>query len=795
MIRNYITVAVRNIWKNLNYTIINVSGLALGITCSLVLFLMITFLTSFDDYHIHANRIYRVVTSSTNNNGIENFGAGVPVPLPEALESEITGMENILFISSHGEGGGLITIEENGQRKIFEEEEGFTYTDSLFFKFFSRDIISGSNALSAPNEGILSHKFAKKYFTDAMPIGKIIRLNNATDIKIIGVMEDYPGNTNFPFDLLISYATKKSEMDKLGWGYVYSNDECYVMLPRGGKPEDVHRQFPEFIKKYEDKQSLNAITHWLQPLREINRDPRFSNFRYRTVAKETLWAMSLVALFLVITASINFINLTTAVAVKRSREVGIRKVLGSQRTQLVFQHLFETGMTTFLALFISLFIAELGLMQLNRFIDLDLHIDLTDPNIIFFSITIWLIVTLSSGLYPAFLMSGFSPILALKNTLSNRSVGGFQLRRSLVVFQFIISQFLIVGTIILLSQMKYFSTKDLGFQKEAILNIPVPEPANQSKKTTIKSEVEKLAGVERASLCNRPPSSNSISTSSFRLEGVGVDNDAQLKMVDENYLDLFDLTLVAGKTLDDRDTATACLVNETLVRTLAFEKPEDILGRNISVSGKKLPIAGVVKDFHTASLEKGINPVILFSHPSSYYTLSIRLKPGEFNNTVKKIERLWVAQYPDYVFSYEFMDQHIDEFYEDTKRMSVLLIVFSIIAIVIGCLGLYGLISFMANSKEKEIGIRKVLGATSAQIIRIFSKEFIGLIMLAFVIASPLAGYLMDKWLQNFAYRIQLDWLMFTGGILITLIISSVTIGYRCLMAARTNPVDVLKSE
>lgn len=795
MIRNYIIVALRNIWKNLNYTVINVSGLALGITCSLILFLLITFLTSFDDYHIHANRIYRVVTSAINNNGIEQFGAGVPVPLPEALKSDISGIENVLFISSHGEGGGLITIEENGQRKIFEEDGGFTYTDSLFFKFFNRDIISGRNVLSAPNEAILSRKFAKKYFTDAAPVGKIIRLNNATDLKIIGVMEDYPHNTNFPFDLLISYATKKSQMDQQGWGSVYSNDECYVMLPRGSEPENINRQFPEFIKKYEDQKSMNAVTHWLQPLREVNRDARFSNFRYRTVAKEALWAMSVVALFLIITASINFINLTTAIAVKRSKEIGIRKVLGSQRTQLVFQHLLETGMTTFLALFISLFVAELGLMQLNRFIDLDLHVSLTDPHIIFFSITIWLLITLSAGLYPAFLMSGFSPILALKNTVSNRSAGGFQLRRGLVVFQFIISQFLIVGTIILLAQMKYFSTKDLGFRKEAILNIPVPEPANQSKKTTLKSEVERLAGVERASLCNRPPSSNSVSTSSFRLEGIEADNEAQLKMVDENYPDLFDLTLVAGKLPNDPDTATACLVNETLVSTLALEKPEDILGRNISVFGKKLRVAGVVKDFHTASLAKGINPVILFSEPSWYYTLSIRLKPGEFNSTVKKIERLWVTQYPDHVFSYEFLDQHINDFYEDAKKMSLLLVVFSIIAIVIGCLGLYGLISFMANSKEKEIGIRKVLGATTTQIIRIFSKEFIGLIMLAFVIASPLAGYLMEKWLQNFAYRIQLDWLMFTGGILITLIISCVTIGYRCLMAARTNPVDVLRSE
>lgn len=795
MIRNYIIVAFRNILRNFSYTVINVSGLALGITCSLILFLLITFLISFDNYHIHRDRIYRVVTSAIDNNGRDQYGAGVAAPLPEALRSDISGIEKVLFISSHGGGGGQITIDQNGDRRIFEEQDGFTYTDSTYFNFFNRRLISGNNSLSKPYEAVISQKLSRKYFGDTSAVGKIIRLDNTSDIRISGVMEDYPANTDFPFDLLISFATVKRDMDKLGWGYIYSNDECYVMLSPGILAEDINKQFPDFVKKYQDKEGKNSIRQWLQPLHEIHHDTRFANFNHKTMSRETLWAMGVIAVFLVVTACINFINLTTAVAVRRSKEVGIRKVLGSQRMQLIFQHLCETGIITLLALLGSLGLAELGLMQLNAFIDLNLHIDLHDRTIILFLTSIWLTVTLASGLYPAFLMSGFTPVLALKNTISNRGSGGYVLRRSLVVFQFVISQFLIIGTIILLAQMKYFNTKDLGFKKDAIVSLPVPDAAALSKKTTLKNEIEKLAGVEGVSLCSMPPSSGSISTSSFHLDGIEEHNDAQLKIADGNYLNLFELKLITGYLPASADSATGWIVNEKLVNILGLEKPEDIVGRNITLQDKTLPVVAVIKDFHTGSLKQEINPVILYSDLTLYRTLSIRLKSGMINNTIKQIEQVWSEQYPDYLFRYEFLDEGIAHFYDDTKKMSVLLIVFSFIAIVIGCLGLYGLVSFMANAKEKEIGVRKVLGATTLQIMGIFSKEFVGLIIFAFVIASPAAAYVMDQWLQNFAYRIPLTWIMFTAGIGATLTIVFITVGYRSLKAARINPADVLRTE
>jgi len=794
MLKNYFTITIRNIKRNLSYTTINVFGLALGITCSLVLFLMITFYTSFDNYHDNKDRIFRVVTSSENN-GREDYFAGVPVPLPTAVASEFTGIKHILFIS--GDNNVLFTIVENGTPKIFEQENGIAFTDSTYFTFFNRSFLMGDykTALQQPNQIILSAKTAKKFFGDANPMGQLIKLNNETELKVTGVMEDYPANTTFPFDMLISYLTIQKEKEEGGWGSVYSDDQCFVMLEAGTSPEAINNQFPAFVKKYETEREDRSLKRWLQPLSELNYDTRFGNYRYATVSKTSIFAMGIVALFLLITACINFINLSTAVAVKRSKEVGIRKVLGSQRFQLIGQYLSETGLITLVSLLISVGLSELALIQLNAFMDINLHVDFTDVQFILFLVVVWVVVSLASGFYPALLLSGFSPALALKNRITNRSTGGFALRRSLVVFQFVISQLLIVGTVILLSQMNFLENKDLGFAKDAVINVPIPNNAPLNNKKALKSEVQRMGGVEAVSLCNTSPSSGSVSMTAFTIEGIEGNHLTQVKLTDEDYVNLFKIELLAGHNLAGLDTATSCLVNERLMKSLGLEKPEDILGRVITIWGRNLPVAGVVKDFHTMSLEREIDPTILFNRVSSYRTAAIKLKGGSVKETLVEVERAWTTQYPDFLFSYEFLDNEIQEFYETEQKMSTLLILFSGIAITIGCLGLYGLISFMANEKEKEIGVRKVLGASAGNILFIFSKEFIILIMVAFAIASPLAAYVMGQWLDNFAYRVPLNGLMFVTGIGITLLIALATVGYRSVRASTANPVNALRNE
>ncbi|HNP06462.1 MAG TPA: ABC transporter permease [Cyclobacteriaceae bacterium] len=794
MFKNYFIITIRNLKRNLSYSAINVFGLALGITCSMVLFLMITFYLSFDNYHDNKDRIYRIVTSSENN-GREDFFAGVPAPLPGALASDITGIQHVLFIS--GDNNALFTIIDNGAPKIFEQENGLAYTDSTYFTFFNRAFLMGDykTALQQPNQIILSEKTAKKFFGEVNPMGQLIKLNNKTELKVTGVIEDHPDNTTFPFEILISYLTIQKDKEESGWNSVYSDDQCFVMLEAGTPPDAINNQFPAFVKKYETQREERSLKRWLQPLQEINYDSRFGNYRYTTVSKTSILAMGVVALFLLITACINFINLSTAVAVKRSKEVGIRKVLGSQRLQLMGQYLAETGMITLVALLISVGLSELALIQLNAFLDINLHVDFTDLRLITFLIGVWAVVSLASGFYPALLLSGFSPALALKNKITNRSTGGFALRRSLVVFQFVISQLLIVGTVILLAQMNFLESKDLGFSKDAVINVPIPNNAPLNNKKVLKSELLRMGGVERVSLCNTAPSSGSVSMTAYTIEGIEGNHLTQVKLTDEDYIDLFKIELLAGNNLMGLDSANSCLVNEKLLKSLGLEKPEEIIGRVISIWGMNLPVAGVVKDFHTMSLEREIDPTILFNGVDSYRTAAIKLKGGSVKETLGEVERAWAAQYPDFLFSYEFLDNEIKEFYESEQKMSTLLILFSVIAITIGCLGLYGLISFMANEKEKEIGVRKVLGASTGNILIIFSKEFIILILVAFAIASPLAAYIMGQWLDNFAYRVPLTSLMFVTGIGITIIIAFVTVGFRSIRAALANPINALRNE
>lgn len=793
MIRNYITIAIRNIFRSLGLTVINVAGLALAITCSIVLFLLITFFTSFDNFHPDGDRIYRVVTTMDWGRAEYDHTPGVPGPFPEALKSEVTGIESVLFIS--GRWRALVSVEEGGERRMFEEQGSIGYTDSTYFDFFRRELVLGEASLAKPNQAVISEKWAEKYFGDKDPIGKIIRVDNAQDFEIIGVMEDYPPNTSFPFELLMSYETIRQEKIDAGWHNVWSDDQCYIKLQSSADPEGVEAQLGDLSKKYVNEEEASHMKRWLQPLKDINHDTRLSNYRQRTAPRESIWAMGAIMVFLLITGCINFVNLSTAVAVRRSKEVGIRKVLGGQRAQLIFQYLSETAVVTLIAVIFSVGLAELALMKLNSFQKLELHIDLTSPVFWGFMIAIWLIVSVVSGLYPAFLMSGFSPAVALRNKLTNRGSGGFVLRRGLVVFQFVISQFLVIGTIVLLSQMDYFNSKDLGFSKEAVVLVRLPQSDNVTAKAAVRAAVRDLPGVESVSLCNTPPSSGSVSVTDYRMDGIErTDNVAHVKIVDWAYLDLFDIELVAGRPFDDVDTANAWIVNETLVKWVGLE-PEEILGRNLTMWERTLPVIGVVRDFHTVSLARTIEPTVLMKDPPGYWNLAVKVKEGQFNTTIDQIEKAWSAQYPDFLFRYEFLEEEIANFYRDTQRLSVLLIIFSCVAIFISCLGLYGLVSYIATRKEKEIGVRKAFGASTTQIAYIFSREFIVLIIIAFVVAAPASGYIMEQWLQKFAYRVSLEWFMFASGVGVTLLVAGAAVGYRSLRAALARPAEVLRAE
>ncbi len=801
MLKNYFSTAVRNLLRSKGSTLINLSGLTLGVTTSLVLFLLVRYQLSFDDFHSNRDRIYRVGSNSDGNQG-KNYTSGVQPAFPDAFRIDFPEAEEIIFTSYRGN-GALVTIpQKEGESKKFEEKSGVVYTQPNYFKIFDRKILIGTaeNGLDEPNEVILSKKSALKYFGKEDAIGEMLGFESK-EFKVTAIMEDSPINMDLPFDVMLSYATIKKEKDEAGWNGIWSDDHCYFLLRQGASIAELERRMPDFLTKYHGE-NPDHNNYELQPLSTIHYDERYGNYNYSTISKQMLGALILIGIFLIITACINFINLVTAESIKRSKEVGIRKTLGSSRAQLVAQFLGESSLVTLLAVVLSVGFAQLSLGFLNPFLDWKLSIDLIkDGGLWIFLLSVTGFVGILSGLYPSLIVSGFNPVFAIKNQMSNKNSSGFILRRGLVVIQFFISQFFIIGTIVLISQMNYFRTTDLGFKKDAIVTIPIPENEawgfkdGASKMKTLREEVLRLNGVELASLNSAPPSSGSVQSTDFAMEGKDERYGTQVKQVDGNYMDLFGLELVAGTNVLDLDTARGFIVNEKLADMVGYMNPQDMIGKNVKMWGKTLPVVGVVKNFNTMSLHEPIEATILLNRIRQYRSLAIKLSPVDFQEQIRQVQHKWEATYPEAIFSYKFMDEEIREFYDREEKMSTLLTVFTSIAILIGCLGLFGLATFMANQKTKEIGVRKVLGASVHSIVFLFSKEFIKLIVIGFALAAPLAWYVMNQWLNDFEYKIKLGPTIFIAGLGITFLIAIITVGYRSLSAATANPVNSLRSE
>jgi len=804
MFKNYFTIAYRNIIRQKSSAFLNIAGLSLGITASIVLFLLLQRLYSYDTFHSNYKRIYRVVTVSDGNNG-KNYTSGVPSVLPPAFRLDFPEATEVTFCQYQS--GALILVpQSNGDNKKFSEEAGVTYAEGNFFKIFDRDILMGDagKSLDEPNEAIISKSLAIKYFDKEDAIGEVIKFG-VNEFKIGAVMADPPNNTDFPFTLMLSYETIRKANEEHGWGSIWSDEHCYFLLQEGESIRNVDNRMLDFAKEHHTERNYSNTEFIIQPLSEIHFDDRFGNYAYNTVSRGNLLAMGIIAVFLILTACINFVNLATAEAIKRSKEVGIRKTLGSARIQLMAQFLGETSFVTLVAVVVSICLAQVALSFLNPFLEMDLSLSFfKNTGLLIFVATVFISVSLLSGTYPALVLSGFKPALALKSQVNNRSSSGYILRKGLVVVQFFISQFFIIGTIVLIAQTNYVRNKELGFRKDAIINIPIPEqesPAAEkngvSKMRSLKNEIEKLSGVENASLCYTSPSSGSVSGTGFLVEGETDEKrkGTQVKPADGNYIDIYELKLIAGNNVTDGDTATGFVVNRKLAEIAGFNNPSDMVGKRIQVWRRMLPVVGVVENFHTTSLHSNIEPTVIMNRISNYRTLSIQVNPQSFQSILPEIKKYWEAAYPNDIFDYSFLDESIARFYEGESKMSILITIFTSLAIFIGCLGLFGLAAFMANQKTKEIGVRKVMGASVESIVMMFSKEFVKLIFIGFALAAPVAWFLMNEWLTEFAYRIDLGVWIFLAGIGITLGIALLTVGYRSLRAATANPVKSLRYE
>ena len=796
MIKNYFKTAFRNISRSKTNSIINTLGLSFGITGSLVLFLLVQFLLSFDSYHEKKDRVYRVVTD-TYADGVDDHTPGVPPPLPTAMKTDFGEyIEDLVFIS-YKVYGLVGFMDAQGDWQSLQEDTGITYSQPSFFKIFDRMILKGNadKLLDGPNKVVLSEKLAIKYFQDRDPVGQLITLDKGPELEVTGIMEDFPGNTDFPFEMIISFSTIEEEyLENNGWGSISSDDQCYLLLKEGVSPATIESGFPRFVKKYLEDDFHSNRSHQLQSLATLHFDTDYSNYSYNITPMSDIWAMVIIGIFLILTACINFVNLSTAASVKRAKEVGIRKVLGGSQSQLIWQFLGESFIVVLTAVFIALGLAELALGYVNSFLDLQLRMDiLTNKTLMLYLVIVPFLIALLSGLYPAFVQARFKPATALKSRLAGHPVKGYSLRKALVVFQFLVSQVFIISTVVILDQVDYFKSKDLGFQKEGILTTWIPVNDNEKRKT-LKTKVQSLAGVDKVSLNYTPPSSGSVSETWVQIDTKPNGQETQYKLVDENYFDVFELELLVGEGLMDSDTVNRVVVNEAFCKA-AGVSPDSIIGKIVRFSRRNVPVTGVVKDFHTESFHDKIGPTLLANGIHRYQQIAIKLAPGGTRDVPGQVEDIWKDMFPEYTYDASFMEEDIDSFYESERRMSTIFSVFSGIAIFIGCLGLFGLASFMANQKVKEIGVRKVLGASIHQILYLFSKEFTRLILVAFVLAVPLAWLGMDRWLQGFEYRITLGAPVFLFGAAITLVIALFTVGLKTVRAAMANPVDSLRDE
>ncbi|MFT3750508.1 MAG: ABC transporter permease [Agriterribacter sp.] len=817
MIKNYFKTAFRSLTRNRSYTIINIAGLAIGIVVCMMIFIIIQFQTSFDNFHTKKDRIYRVITESRHaDGGNVSYQKNVPFPMPEGLKTAFPQLEQVapVYASYNDE---LQVLDDNGTPvKNFKEQRGVFYTSPSFFRMFDFPLLSGSyESLKDPDNVLLTKEIAETYFGDwKTAMGRTIKIAGyysmgaglfqfpATALKVSGILATIPANTDFQLKLVVAWGTdftgdKKYGFQQPGWNGTAPDFGCYIMLPPNISVGNFNQQLSAYAQKVQP--NGNKDNYIIQSVSAVHYDAVAGNYSNKTISHKLINVLWLIASFILLIACVNFINLSTAQAVNRAKEVGVRKVLGSNKFQLRVQFLAETFLIVAIAIMLAAGIAVLTVPYVNQLLELSLSFNLlTNPAIILFLLIVTVIVTALAGAYPSVVLSRFNPVNVLKSRINTAK--GISLRRGLVVFQFIIAQALIIGTFIIVQQMNFFMNQPLGFDKDVIINVPYRPDSTGGKLTDYLKQQLLSNGVLAVSFSSNTPieDDNNIFTA-FRFNGALKEAGFQAitKFADNDYVPTYKLQLVAGRNLKPSGPTTEFLVNETFVKSLGLKKPEDILNKEVSIMDGliKCPVVGVLKDFNDRSFRQTLAPLLVATNATMYRQASIKLSAANITSSMQSVKRIWEKTFPDYAYEYSFFDDKIESFYKQENQLAQLYKIFSAIAILLSCLGLYGLASFMAVQRVKEVGIRKVLGATASNIVYLFSKEFIILISIAFIIASPVTWYFMHRWLQDYVYRINISWLLFVAGGLIAIIIALVTISVQAVKAAVANPVKSLRTE
>ncbi|MFC4144184.1 ABC transporter permease, partial [Pedobacter mendelii] len=709
MFKLNLKIAWRNLWKNKGYTFINVIGLSIGMASCILIFIFIRYELSFDEGFKNEDRIFRVVTD-WKYNAYDDFSAGVPIPFSAAARNEIAGFEKVGSIVKRG---GIISVKDAGGKEKIKSQEPVYYAQPDFFEIFNdiKWIYSAPElALSKPNMVVLSKAYAVKFFGDVKDaIGKTIKIENKTDLQVAGIIETMPQNSSFPLGIVISYETYAGRFNN-NWDSVNSSSSSYVLLKEGLNADDLNESIARFNKKYYPVEKIAGNQkNRLQALKAIHFSEKYDNFADASINRSEIYGLAVIGLFLILTACINFINLSTAQSINRSKEVGVRKVMGGKRKQLIAQFLTETFAVSLIALLIACVITELAIPPMQNLFKGAIEFSLfSHPAIFLFMIILVVFVAFLAGFYPALIISGFNPVLAIKNKIALNG-NGLSLRKILVVVQFSITVVLIIGTLVIIKQMRYVQEKSLGFNPNAVVMVGIPgDSISKIKYNTFKERVLKIPGVKELSFCQSPPLSSNINSSDFIYKGIkNKDFELRNMRADENFFKVFDLKLVAGKIFIKSDTANACVVNETFLKKMNILNPQDAIGKIIKASGNTVPIVGVVKDFNDQSLKENISGLAIFPGKNEYWNVAIKMDGEQLVSTMKEVETVWNSNFSNGIFDSNFVSQSINNYYESEKIMGTLFKVFAGVIIFISFIGLFGLISFVATQRTKEVAIRK----------------------------------------------------------------------------------------
>ncbi len=815
MIRNYFKIAWRTLLKNKAMFSINIIGLAIGIATCLIITLFVVDELSYDRYNEKSDQIVRVILKAKLGEEIINE-SDIPAPIAKTFISEFPEVLNATRAFTNI-GTPKVTYKENTLRK-----GKFAFVDANFFGIFTLPIIKGDakTALNKPNSVVLTKAQAELYFGDEEPMGKMIQIsdigfyenggyvNNNGLYTVTGIIEKVPDNSHFHFDIFASMASNK-EADNQSW--MTGDYQTYLLMRKGTDLTQLEQKIPPIVKKYMGSQIEGSLgmtfEEFLKTGNEVGlfteklTDIHFSKSgsTNNTGDIQTVYMFALIALFMLLIACINFMNLSTASASKRVKEIGMRKVLGSTKKQLINQFLTESFISTLIAMCIGVIIFVLALPYFNQLSGKSLDFNqIFDPKIIIALIGLTLVISFLAGGYPAFFMSSFKPIQALKNKFTSGSSKG--IRSGLVVFQFTVSVGLIIGTLVVSQQMNYIQNKDVGYEKEQLI---VMRNAGRlgNDFNAFKEEIQNETQIQSITMSSYVPAGSSDGSTSAITTKHQIPQTlrSRLYFIDEEYIPTLGMEILLGRNFskefgrEDKNI----IINETAIKTFGFN--ENPIGETISMAtdnnGAKelLTVVGVVKDFHLKSLHNEIEPLLMQYNP--YYGLIIKAKTSDMASLIATMKSKWEAFGSGETFEYAFLDELYNETYLKETNMNTILKIFALLTIFVACLGLFGLVTFTAEQRFKEIGIRKVLGSSIPQIVGMLSKDFIKLVFVSFIIAFPLGYYLMNKWLQDFAYRIDIHWSVFVFSGLITIGIAFITISFRSIKAASVNPIKSLKTE